>query len=55
MIEAAWLKTRAAIAPGGSFAVDTAAPHGLVLLLTGDPEIIHLSDLPCEVEDLRRR
>jgi predicted nucleic acid-binding protein len=53
MIEAARLKARAAIALGDCFAIATAAAHGLVLL-TGDPEIIDLTDLPCEVEDLRR-
>jgi PIN domain nuclease of toxin-antitoxin system len=54
MIEAARLKARTAIALGDCFAIATAAAHDLVLL-TGDPEIIDLSDLPCEVEDLRRR
>jgi PIN domain nuclease of toxin-antitoxin system len=53
MVETARLKARAPIALGDCFAVMTAAAHRLVLL-TGDPEIIELPDLPCEVEDLRR-
>jgi PIN domain nuclease of toxin-antitoxin system len=53
MIETARLKARAPIALGDCFAVTTAMAHGLVLL-TGDPEIIDLPDLPCQVEDLRR-
>ena len=52
MIEAARLKSRAAIALGDCFALATAAAHGLVLL-TGDPEILDLADAPCGVEDLR--
>jgi PIN domain nuclease of toxin-antitoxin system len=52
MIQTARLKTRASIALGDCFAVTTAAAHGLALL-TGDPEIIDLPDLPCQVEDLR--
>lgn len=52
MIETARLKARASIALGDCFAVTTAAAHGLVLL-TGDPEILELSDSPCTSEDLR--
>ncbi len=52
MVEVARLKTRAAIALADCFAVATATAHDLVLL-TGDPEIIDLEDLPCRVEDLR--
>ena len=52
MIDAARLKARAAIALGDCFAIATAAAHGFALL-TGDPEILDLDDLPCEVEDLR--
>jgi predicted nucleic acid-binding protein len=52
MIEAARLKARAAIALGDCFAIATAAAHGLVLL-TGDPEIIDLTESPCATEDLR--
>lgn len=52
MIDAARLKARAAIALGDCFALATAAAHGFALL-TGDPEILNLDDLPCEVEDLR--
>ena len=54
MIETARLKARASIALGDCFAVTTAAAHGLVLL-TGDPEILDLSDPPCRTEDLRPR
>jgi PIN domain nuclease of toxin-antitoxin system len=52
MVEVARLKARAAIALGDCFAVVTAAAHGLVLL-TGDPEILELTNSPCRVEDLR--
>ncbi len=52
MIDVARLKARAPIALGDCFAIATAAAHDLVLL-TGDPEIIELSDRPCRVEDLR--
>ena len=52
MIDVARLKARAAIALGDCFALATAAAHGFALL-TGDPEILNLDDLPCEVEDLR--
>lgn len=54
MTEVARLKARAAIALGDCFAMATAVAHDLVLL-TGDPEIIGLPDLPCQVEDLRPR
>jgi predicted nucleic acid-binding protein len=52
MIETARLKARLPIALGDCFAVATAAAHRLPLL-TGDPEILERSDLPCQVEDLR--
>ena len=52
MIDAARLKARAAIALGDCFAAATAAAHGLPLL-TGDPELLELTDPPCVVEDLR--
>jgi len=52
MTEAARLKARAPIALGDCFAVATAAAHD-VPLLTGDPEILGLHDLPCPTEDLR--
>ena len=52
MIEVARLKAWAAIALGDCFAIATAAAHGLTLL-TGDPEILELTDRPCEAEDLR--
>lgn len=54
MIEAARLKTWAAIALGDCFAIATAAAHG-VSLLTGDPEILDLTNRPCDAEDLRSR
>jgi predicted nucleic acid-binding protein len=52
MVEVARIKARSSIALGDCFAVATAGAHGLVLL-TGDPEIIDLTDRPCAVEDLR--
>jgi uncharacterized protein with PIN domain len=52
MIEVARLKARASVALGDCFAVVTAAAHDAVLL-TGDPEILELSNRPCQVEDLR--
>jgi len=52
MIDAARIKARSALALGDSFAIATAAAHGLALL-TGDPEIIELAEAPCDVEDLR--
>jgi hypothetical protein len=52
MVEVARLKARAPIALADCFAVTTATAHDLVLL-TGDPEIIDLEALPCQVEDLR--
>jgi uncharacterized protein with PIN domain len=52
MIETARLKARLPIALGDCFAIATAAAHDLPLL-TGDPEILERSDLPCEAVDLR--
>jgi uncharacterized protein with PIN domain len=52
MVETARLKARLPIALGDCFAIATAAAHQ-VRLLTGDPEILGRTDLPCEVEDLR--
>jgi predicted nucleic acid-binding protein len=52
MIEAARLKARASIALADCFAAATAAAHG-VALLTGDPELLDLTDAPCGLEDLR--
>jgi predicted nucleic acid-binding protein len=46
------LKARRAPALADCFAVATAAAHG-ASLLTGDPEILEASGLPCPVEDLR--
>jgi predicted nucleic acid-binding protein len=52
MLEAARLKAAMPMALGDCFAVATAAAHGLALL-TGDPEILTRTDLPCATEDLR--
>lgn len=52
MVGAARLKTSMSIALGDCFALATAAAHDAVLL-TGDPEILARTDLPCSVEDLR--
>ena len=52
MVEVARLKARHPIALGDCFALATAAAYDLTLL-TGDPEILGLTDAPCEVEDLR--
>jgi predicted nucleic acid-binding protein len=52
MIEAARLKARAPNALAGCFASVTAAAHDLTLL-TGNPELLGLSDSPCALEDLR--
>ena len=52
MVDVARLKASAPLALGDCFAVTTAVAHDLILL-TGDPEIIDLPDLPCGVQDLR--
>lgn len=52
MIEAARIKSWAAIALADCFAIATASAQGLTLL-TGDPEILDLANRPCEAEDLR--
>lgn len=52
MLETARLKAAIPIALADCFAVATAAAHGLPLL-TGDPEILSRTDLPCTLEDLR--
>lgn len=54
MVDTARLKSERPIALGDCFAIATAAAYGLPLL-TGDPEILGQSDLPCVVEDLRPR
>lgn len=54
MIEAGRLKARNPIELAGCFAAVTAAAHSLVLL-TGDPELLELTDAPCALEDLRAR
>jgi len=52
MIETGRLKAAHPIALADCFAIATAAAHGLPLL-TGDPEILARTGLPCAVEDLR--
>jgi hypothetical protein len=52
MAEAARVKARMALTLGDCFAIATAAARVLVLL-AGDPEILGLTELPCDVEDLR--
>lgn len=52
MVEVARLKSAVPIALGDCFAIATAAAHGLTLM-SGDPEIVDRSGLPCQVEDLR--
>lgn len=54
MIEVGRLKSARPIALGDCFAIATAAAHRIPLL-TGDPEILGQTDLPCAVEDLRPR
>lgn len=49
MVETARLKAELPIALAGCFAIATA--HG-VTLLSGDPEILDRSDIPCPTEDL---
>ena len=53
MVETARLEARVPIALADCFAIATAAAHGAPLL-TGDPEILACTDLPCPTEDLRR-
>lgn len=54
MVETARLNSVLPIALADCFAVATAAAHDLALL-TGDPEILDRTGLPCAVEDLRDR
>ncbi len=54
MLETARLKAALPIALADCFAIATAAARDLPLL-TGDPEILALGDLPCALEDLRGR
>lgn len=46
------LKAEHPIAIADCFAISTAADNDAVLY-TGDPEILAINDLPCEVRDLR--
>lgn len=52
ILEAARLKARHPIAFADCFAISTAADNDAVLY-TGDPEILGIKGLPCEVRDLR--
>lgn len=52
IIEAAIIKAAHPIAFADCFAISTAADNGAVLF-TGDPEILGIEGLPCEVRDLR--
>lgn len=52
ILEAARIKANNAIALADCFAISTAADNGAVLY-TGDPEILKIKQLPCEVRDLR--
>lgn len=52
IIEAALIKAVHPIALADCFAISTAADNDAALF-TGDPEIIDIEALPCEVRDLR--
>lgn len=52
ILEAARFKAKNPIALADCFAISTAADNGAVLY-TGDPEILKIKDLPCDVRDLR--
>ncbi len=52
IVEAAFFKAKHSIALADCFAISTAADDDAVLY-TGDPEILAIGDLPCEVRDLR--
>lgn len=52
IVEAARLKAAHPIALADCFAISCAADNDAVLY-TGDPEILAIKDLPCEVRDLR--
>lgn len=52
IVEAALLKAAHPIALADCFAISTAADNDAVLF-TGDPEILAIAGLPCEVRDLR--
>jgi PIN domain nuclease of toxin-antitoxin system len=47
------LNSRLAVALGDCFAIATATARELPLL-TGEPEIVELPGLPCDIEDLAR-
>jgi predicted nucleic acid-binding protein len=52
ILESARLKAKHPIALADCFAISTARDNDAVLY-TGDPEILKIRDLPCEVRDLR--
>jgi predicted nucleic acid-binding protein len=52
MIEAGRIKAANPIALADCFAISCAADNGAVLY-TGDPEILSLPGLPCQLRDLR--
>lgn len=52
ILEAAEIKAVHPIALADCFAISTAADNDAVLY-TGDPEILKIKNLPCEVRDLR--
>lgn len=52
IVEAALFKAAHPIALADCFAISTAADNDAVLF-TGDPEILAIASLPCEVRDLR--
>lgn len=52
ILETARLKSVHPIALGDCFAISTAADNDAVLY-TGDPEILAIKNLPCDVRDLR--
>lgn len=52
IIEASRIKAAHPIALADCFAISTAADNGAVLF-TGDPEIVGIEGLPCDVRDLR--
>lgn len=52
IIESSRIKAAHPIALADCFAISTAADNDAILY-TGDPEILAINDLPCEVRDLR--
>ena len=52
ILDAARIKTGNSVTLADCFAISVAADCGATLY-TGDPEILEMADLPCEVRDLR--